>query len=481
LSDSGTNLGGIMFDDIGPNQRQGCAIFNKSFIATPPTGDPNPTAWVNRMIFWTACHEMGHCFNLAHSWDKSVPVSWIPLLDEPEARSFMNYPYRVSGGQTAFFANFDYRFSDKELLFLRHAPERFVEMGDALWFDHHGFEQTRRSPEPALRLDMRVNRERPLFEFMEPVVVELKLTNISNQPILVDEKILSNMDHLTVAIKPEGKPARQFSPFAHYCWLPKARILNAGESVYESAFVAAGRNGFDIAEPGYYILQAALHLDDQDVVSNPLRLRITPPRSYDEEYLAQDFFSDQVGRVLNFDGSRYLTEGNDILREVTERLKDRKVAVHARVALGSPLAGEYKLLDLGEGESRMMSAQQAGGKIKVLSSRTEDARKELLTALTTQPEVSAETLGHIDYRYYMERLTDWLTEQGENREAEQLQENLYQTLAARKVLGRVLEEIEDRRESYAVTNNHRTKTAERRPSRRVIPDEGRPVGVTGEN
>ena len=34
--EDGKSLGGIMFDDIGAQHRQGTAIFNKSFIADPP-------------------------------------------------------------------------------------------------------------------------------------------------------------------------------------------------------------------------------------------------------------------------------------------------------------------------------------------------------------------------------------------------------------------------------------------------------------
>ena len=151
----GPSLGGIMFDSIGPNHRQGTALFNDSFIANAPGGDPNPAAWVRRMKFWTACHEMGHAFNLAHSWQKALGTPWIPLSNEPEARSFMNYPFRVSGGQNAFFSDFEYRFSDGELLFMRHAPERFVQMGNADWFDHHGFEQAETAPEPTFALKVR--------------------------------------------------------------------------------------------------------------------------------------------------------------------------------------------------------------------------------------------------------------------------------------------------------------------------------------
>ena len=157
--DIGPGLGGIMFDDIGPNHRQGTAIFNDSFISTAPAGDPNPNAWVRRMQFWTGVHEMGHAFNLAHSWQKALGTPWIALQNDPEARSFMNYPFNVNGGQSQFFSDFDFRFTDPELLFMRHAPARFVQMGNADWFDHHGFEQAEQLPDAAGTLEARSHRD----------------------------------------------------------------------------------------------------------------------------------------------------------------------------------------------------------------------------------------------------------------------------------------------------------------------------------
>ena len=74
LSDQGPGLGGIMFDDIGPNHRQGTAIFHDSFISEPPPGDPDADAAVARIRFWTAVHELGHAFNLAHAWQKSLGI-----------------------------------------------------------------------------------------------------------------------------------------------------------------------------------------------------------------------------------------------------------------------------------------------------------------------------------------------------------------------------------------------------------------------
>jgi len=447
LHEMGTSLGGIMFDDIGPNHRQGTSIFNDSFISNPPAGDANPTAWVQRMLFWTACHEMGHCFNLAHSWQKSMGKPWIPLANEPEAESFMNYPHLVTGGQTAFFADFWYRFSDGELLFMRHAPARFVQMGNADWFDHHGFQEANVSPEPALKLELRVNRERAIFEFMEPVTLELKLTNISSQPQLVGENLLSIADSMTVILKKDSKPARQFVPYAHYCWLIGKKALMPGESFYESLFVSAGRNGWDIAEPGSYTVQVALHVDDEDLVSNSLRLRVAPPRGYDEESLAQDFFSEDVGRIIAFDGSRFFDKGNDTLREVSEKLRDRRVALHASLALGSEVVSPYKQLVEDPKEPR----KHLG--IKIQPAQPEEAHKLLSAALTDQITAAVESFGHIDFKWYVDRFSDWLAQQGAIKEAVKSQDELYQTMSTRQVQGRkilaqVLQEIEERRNSY---------------------------------
>lgn len=461
--DMGAGLGGIMFDDIGPNHRQGTAMFNDSFISNAPAGDANPAAWVQRMRFWTAVHEMGHSFNLAHSWQKQHPPAWgtpwIPLANENEERSFMNYPYRVSGGQTAFFADFEYRFSDSELLFMRHAPARFVQMGNADWFDHHGFEQAAVSPEPNFRLELRANRQQTDYEFLEPVVLEIKLTNITNRPQLVDRAILSESERMTVILKKDGKTARQWAPYARYCMDDDTIVLAPGQSIYESLFVAAGLNGWDVAEPGRYAVQMCLGLDDEDLVSAPLALRILPPQGFDEERVAQDLFTEDVGRVLTFDGSRAsnLQTANDTLQEVADRLAARKVAVHARVALATPKTRTYKLLAIPEGREQLVSAEAAGGAFKALKPEKDEARKTLTDALLAAGEAAAETLGHIDYKYYVDGLSDWLQSEGEGGEAVKCQSQLYETLSRRKVAGWVLEGIAERRGRYGATKAAKAK------------------------
>ncbi|MGH6895294.1 MAG: hypothetical protein ACREJ5_01930 [Geminicoccaceae bacterium] len=452
--EEGPSLGGIMFDSIGPNHRQGTAIFNDSFISDAPAGDPAAAAWVARMRFWTACHEMGHAFNLAHSWQKSHPpqwgTPWMPLSNEPEVRSFMNYPFRVAGGQTAFFADFAYRFSDQELLFMRHAPARFVQMGNADWFDDHGFEQAETSPEPSFRLELRVNRQNATFEFLEPIMVELKLTNVSGEPQVVAHNLLSETDHMAVILKKDGAPARQWLPFAQYCRKGPNAVLEAGESRYEALFVGAGRNGWDLAEPGMYTVQLAIRQGGEDLVSNQLRVRIAPPRGYDEEYTAQDFFSEGVGRVLAFDGSRELDHANDVLRATVAKLPDRRVAHHALVALAKPLARAGKMLALPDkdGAATMAPAAEAGGKIKVAKAKPDEARKQLGAALMKEENAAAETLGHIEYHAYVDEYADWLAAHGDPNAAAKCQNSLLSTLKERKVADWVLSAIQKKRDSY---------------------------------
>jgi hypothetical protein len=445
LHEAGTGLGGIMFDDIGPNHRQGTALFVDSFIAQPPSGETHPNEWIDRMRLWTAIHEMGHSFNLAHSWQKTLGTSWVPLADEPEARSFMNYPFAVVGGQAAFFANFEYRFSDQELLFIRHAPERFVQMGNAAWFDHHGFEEAAVPEEPTLKLELRVNRERARYEFMEPVWLELKLKNVGDQPRLVDADVL-DADSLTVILKKQGKEARQLVPFRQKCTQPVTKALMPGDSLYGTVLASAGLNGWDVAEPGTYTIQAAAHIGSEDVVSLPLELRIAPPISRDEEYAAGDLFAQGPARALALGGTRFLDDANDVLQEIVERFPERRISLHARIALGNPHTIDYKLVqptdDLEELE------------IEVAKADPGEATALIEPVLVDEAETALESLGHIRYRTIAERTATRLAAAGADAAATKTIDSAIDALAAREVNGRpikpeVIEQLKETRKEVA--------------------------------
>jgi len=199
---------------------------------------------------------------------------------------------------------------------------------------------------------------------------------------------------------------------------------------------------------GSYTIQVALHLDDEDLVSAPLRVRVAPPRGYDEEHLAQDVFSDQVGRVLAFDGSGVLDSANDVLREVTERLPDRRVAVHARIALGNAVAGRRKRLEAAGGVSAAQSLSSVDARIVETPADPAEVRKQLEPVLSSESQRSAETLGHIDYHDYADRFARWLSEQGETQSAADVMDALVETLAKRGVRADVLAAIKTEADAY---------------------------------
>ncbi len=441
------STGGIMFDSIGAAERQGTAIFRDSFIAQAPAGDPALDAWRRRMAFWTAAHEMGHAFNLAHAWEKNFGVPWIPQEAGFHLKTFMNYPFFYENGPQSngdantirFFRDFMFRFSDDELLFLRHAPERFVIMGGDRFGSNHAFEQARISPAPPFTLELRVNRPVPEFEFMEPVVIELKLTNTTSQPVLVPSRILRTHDKLVVSVRKRRGDAELHEPFAHYFFQDEASVLGPGESIYGSMFVSAGNQGWSIAGPGYYDIEACLHLENEDILANPLAIRVAPPRSRDEEYIGQDYFSGDVARVLAFDGSLALTRANDTLREVAGKLESSAAAIHARVALDLPRSRAFKLLETGAEKYRIREVEPEEACIRGLSATLGDR------AISAR---AAESLGHIDYRYYVERFSEGLGVQKRSPEAAAVSQCMRDTLAGRKVAPRVLSDIDAYRKAW---------------------------------
>ncbi|WP_049564554.1 hypothetical protein [Nonomuraea sp. SBT364] len=432
--ETGHGLGGIMFDDIGAAQRQGCAIFLKSFISDPPPGDPDALAAVHRMQFWTALHEIGHTFNLAHSWQKSLGAPfgspWLPgLADEPEARSPMNYPFLVSGGPQAFFSDFYYLFSENELVFLRHAPHRFVQHGNIPWFDHHGFEQARSHTGGLLELTLRVNRATTRYEMLEPVTAELKLKNVSAVPVVVDREILRS-DRLGVVVGREGREARQWIPYAQTCTAPQPHVLQPGESLYAPLFLSAGRSGWLIDEPGTYLAYAAVRTDSGDVLSPPLALRVNRPASAEHERAADDLFTDKVGRVLAFGGSRVLDQEMDVLREVAESQPERAVTRYAAACVARVAAVPGRVLEAVGDERRF-----------AVRSPQPDVAERMLSLAYGDMNAAAETMGHIHLAQEVTRVTKALVQQGDDRQGSRLADTLADTLEQRAVLGSVVSAV----------------------------------------
>jgi hypothetical protein len=119
-----SNIYGITIGCKG-KKRRGCAVFQ------------NSTGWQSaeekRFRLFIYVHELGHCFNLHHPWDK--PQTELSSEADPYATlSWMNLPWRYysseeSRGGEAFWEAFDFQFSSSELMHLRHGFRNDVIFG----------------------------------------------------------------------------------------------------------------------------------------------------------------------------------------------------------------------------------------------------------------------------------------------------------------------------------------------------------------
>lgn len=451
---------GIMFDTIGAHERSGTAIFSQAIADYYPAWIASRDGIIKRHHFRTMIHEIGHAFNLLHSWQKELPgyPGWHnSVVNEPNAGSFMNYPRRVAGGEGAYWRDFAFRFSDQELLFLRHAPEAYVNMGGSNFGDDHAMtapsmellqelgQQDRGSA--TLQLDLRANKQRPVFEFMEPVVLELKLKNISNQPREVDKTILDDIGHMTISITRDRTDTKQYRSYSQVCYAAQKITLQPGESLYSNLFLSAGSLGWYIADPGMYEITVAVSAEkedseDKEIVSSTFSLIVLRPslqRKREEEKLAQDVFNDDVGRILAFQGSNVLGSGNDVLQELTDRFPQANAVTHAEVALATPKLKNSKMMEFSNGKPQ----------VKVKDAKLEEASQQLQKVLVDHGAEAANTLGNIGFKQISDTLSQELAEKGATETAAEVEENVLKVMDKRgvKLPTEIKQEIESKVES----------------------------------
>ena len=118
-----SNFNGITIS-CKENKRRGCAVFQTT------------TGWRSteekRLRLFIYVHELGHCFNLHHPWNRA-PTNGAEGGGYA-ALSWMNLPWRYylspeSYGEEAFWKAFNFQFSDSELVHLRHGFRNDVIFG----------------------------------------------------------------------------------------------------------------------------------------------------------------------------------------------------------------------------------------------------------------------------------------------------------------------------------------------------------------
>ncbi len=440
-------LGGVMFDgDInepGGVDRQGTAIFTQCehfHLATGayPKANPPAAEAARRELFFDLIHETGHAFNLAHSFQKTLGApwaapAWLPVVSDDQALSWMNYPDMASpgNGDSAkwFYDRFEFRFDDRENLFLRHAPARFIQMGNEAWFENHG-RVARNTLDP--RLNLAVRTRKPIFELGEAISVELRLKNISNSEIM----LLSTLDpcdgFVELAVTQPRGERRPFMPILHTRRQISGKILKPGEALYWYVRMSVGAYGSPFKEPGAYRIEASFANPGGGTAAAIMQVYVRPPVSFDDFPVVNELFNARVGSVLYVNGTRGMKDVIDKLDWVLDKL-DRKHPARYRLkfALARPYAEPFKQLDIDT------------EKLKLAQPDPERVEK-CLKPIVTDVEPAADSLGHIEYGRSVELYTQCAEMVKKRTDARAAQSRLVELFKQRKVLPEVIQTAEAR-------------------------------------
>jgi len=335
----GPSLLGIMFDSQG---RQGCAVFNFSMGGTTPDQ--------LRTQLYCHVHELGHCFNLMHSWQKSLakPAG----VDNPSALSWMNYPQKYAGGGTgAFWAAFPFQFIDNEIVHLRHAfRAAIIPEGNPFTIGAAEIDpQVMSDPvEDVSGLDFRIEPVHSSFLLGEPVVVELRLSSFDKRPRMVHGHLSPQTSGVSIAVaRPDGRAVR-FEPLVDHLVSRDPQPLQEGKELSETAYLGSGKHGLYFEQPGTYKVRGIYHAPDGSrVMSNVTRIRVRYPATQEDNDVAELMLGEQQGALFALRGSdaEHLRAGNDALDTVIEKYGKHPLATYARYQKAFNAARAFKLVD----------------------------------------------------------------------------------------------------------------------------------------
>jgi hypothetical protein len=441
-----SSVGGIMFDAAAASggagkapERQGFAVFRgHEWFNKLPAGAPadQEEAWALRHFLYTYVHEAGHAFNLLHSWNKN----------RPDALSWMNYDWRYDqrNGKDTFWSKFEFRFDDDELIHVRHGNRAAVIMGGDPWGSGGHME----GPPPAAMTQLEgaaplelILRGKSSFEFMEPVALEMRLRNLTEQPTEIDARLAPAFGTVAVfARRPDGRLVA-FEPILCQLGTPEIRTLapvnadDGSDRYSESVFLGYGAAGFLFDVPGEYLVRAVYQgLGDVLVPSDTLRLRVSNPAGAQQDAFADDFFTHEVGLSLALGGSqsRFLENGMSTLARANEEFPGTMLAARASEALGSSAGRSFFRVEEGE-----------GGELGLVQAYSADPERQIeLTdpALATFQATEDPDL-NLSYHQLVRGRAEALAEAGREEEADSELASLAETLEARGANEVVLDDI----------------------------------------
>ena len=116
-------------------------------------------------------------------------------------------------------------------------------------------------------------------------------------------------------------------------------------------------------------------------MSDRLQIRVASVRERHEEVIAQDFFTDEIGRALVLGGAAEGSKAYAVLEEIAGCMDDRPIARHARLSLGLPKMKANRVMRIPDGKRPMSSIAADGGAFGLVHAKPEEARRLVEAAL----------------------------------------------------------------------------------------------------
>ena len=338
--DLGPGLYGIMFDQAG-KQRQGCAVFHRGIGGT--------TAEKLRLQLYTYVHELGHNFNLLHSWQKSLGTPAVP--NRPLSLSWMNYPfnYPAPGGESTYWNQFAFQFDNEEIIHLRHAFRNNIIMGGNNFAVGSALGQEIMN-DPVRNdsgLNFNISTHRRKFSLGEPVVLQLALDTSDSKGRRVHTWLHPNCNLVTVVIAKPNGVVIEYEPYIEHIVGARESVIGRDDVIRDSAYIGYGKGGLYFDQPGNYQIRAAYKaMDGSVILSDIITVRIAYPVTGVEEELADLFMGEEQGQLLYLLGSdcESLSSGNEAFDLVLAKHGKHPMANYVRLIKGINASRDFKTI-----------------------------------------------------------------------------------------------------------------------------------------
>jgi hypothetical protein len=425
---------GIIYDTTDDVPRQGSAVFTKHRMIDGDSPEHR------REYLYTTLHELGHAFNLYHSFHKGLEGPF--EFPRPDSLSVMNYPQLHPHGANAppnydgsegFWSQFRFSFDEGDLLHIRHHDLLEVIMGGRPFGDEGHFKDRFWSSftRPKNLLELTI-RSKKVFEFGEPVLVEAKLKNISSHNLNIPSTLNIKDGFVFTSIDgPDGK-SKPYKPMITRCGIAETVKLKPSESKYEDLHLNYGRDGFYFSSPGKYKIQALISSLNGILKSNIHEILIAEPQSINEHKRMSNMFTRNNGQYLYLKGSDYLSSAEKELTTLRNDLNDTNLARYIEFYMGSKYSRKFKSV--------------VNGKIKSREPKYDEASKHLETSISnTRSEEIA--FDNILLNRVMSQLADIQQTIGKMTKAKDTVAELLDHMKKRKVTESVIKELEQKRDS----------------------------------